>query len=60
MATGAVACGSCLGSGHQLAWLTFVESEHWQVSVTPGDSLVVVAHRELAKARPLRSDELSA
>lgn len=60
MATGAVACGSCFGSGHQLAWLTFVESEHWQVSVTPGDSLVVVAHRELAKARPLRSDELSA
>jgi len=60
MATGAVACSSCFGSGHQLAWLTFVESEHWQISVTPENSLVVVAHRELAKARPLRPDELSA
>lgn len=60
MATGAVACSACFGSGHQLAWLTFVESEHWQVSVAPENSLVIVAHRELGKARPLRSDELSA
>jgi hypothetical protein len=60
MATGAIACSSCFGSGHQLAWLTLVESEHWQVSVAPEDSLVVVAHRELGQARPLRLDELSA
>jgi hypothetical protein len=60
MATGAVACSSCFGSGHQLAWLTFAESEHWQVSVAPENSLVIVAHRDLGKARPLRPDELSA
>lgn len=59
-ATGRVACSVCFGSGHQLAWLTFEETDDWRVSLSPPESPVFLAHRELKKTQPLGRPELSA
>ncbi len=57
--SGRVTCGTCRGSGHERAWLAYEESSRWLAAVGPS-SPVVVAHRALGEARPLRVEELTA
>jgi hypothetical protein len=55
---GSVFCAACAGSGHQLAWLTFQQTERWEVAV-PTKSPVVLAHRGFLQARALSRAELT-
>ncbi|HEU4729827.1 MAG TPA: hypothetical protein VFT22_18150 [Kofleriaceae bacterium] len=55
---GSVYCGACAGSGHQLAWLTFRDSERWEIDL-PSASPLVIAHRVLGQHRVLNRAELA-
>jgi hypothetical protein len=52
-----VHCDACLGSGHQLAWLTLQEDERWEIAV-PDRSPIVVAHPALRQCRPMAPQDL--
>lgn len=56
---GSIHCDACLGSGHQIVWLTLVESRRCEV-VVPSQSPVVVAHRVLSEHRVLAPNQLAA
>lgn len=56
---GSTDCTTCTGSGHQLAWLTFEETERWEVANQPPNSPVFIAHRALVAQRPLAGNDLS-
>jgi hypothetical protein len=55
---GSVHCETCLGSGHQLAWLAFKQSERWEISV-PVSNPTVIAHRALREARAIAPDDVA-
>jgi hypothetical protein len=54
---GSVRCDACYGSGHQLAWLTFEQTQRWEVAV-PQNSPLVTTHRRLLEARAVPPGEL--
>jgi hypothetical protein len=55
---GSVHCDACFGSGHQLAWLTFHQSQRCELAV-PENSPLVITHRQLREHRAVPPSELS-
>lgn len=56
--SGVLTCGTCGASGHERAWIDYEESSRWLAAVGP-PSPIVVAHKMLGEARPLRAEELA-
>lgn len=56
---GVVPCSTCLGSGHERAWLSILETFDTRVVVTP-ESETTLAHPQLLAKRSLQPPEVAA